>query len=219
MIEGIQIKVCGLTSLADSEYAGASGADHLGFILHPKSPRYISLAQFRSIAGRLPKKYKVAVVVEPEAESLVAMRDAGFDRFQVHFRHDLPLGTIESWSEALGVQDLWLAPKLPPSLDVPDAWTGLSNTILLDTFDPHLFGGTGRTGDWPKFRRHREGNPGKTWILSGGLNPENVGDALSGSGALFVDVNSGVESSPGIKDNAKLAAFAAAVRAATGRTA
>jgi phosphoribosylanthranilate isomerase len=216
MIDAIQIKVCGLTSLVDAEAAGGCGADYLGFNLYAKSPRHVSLAQFRSMAGRLPGRHKVAVDVEPAADALLAMRDAGFDRFQVHFRHDMPLRAIEAWSKAVGVGKLWLAPKLPPGVDVPEAWLGLTQCILMDTFDSTLFGGTGRTGDWPKFRRHRECNPETTWILSGGLSPENAGEALAGTGARFVDVNSGVESAPGVKDHARLKAFAAAVRKAAG---
>ncbi len=219
MIDGIQIKVCGLTSLVDADFADACGADHLGFVLHAKSPRHVSLAQFRSMAGRLPERHKVAVDVEPGSDALLAMRDAGFDRFQVHFRHDLPASSIEAWSRAVGAGNLWLAPKLPPGVDVPDAWLGLARCVLMDTFDPTLFGGTGRTGDWPKFRRHSERHPGKTWILSGGLSPENVGDALAGTGARFVDVNSGVESAPGVKDHSRLKAFVAAVHKAAGRRA
>jgi phosphoribosylanthranilate isomerase len=212
MTEEIQIKVCGLTSPGDAAFAAAGGAHALGFILHPKSPRYVSMAQFRAMSHSLPKKPLVAVAVEPRVEDLAAMRDAGFGSFQVHFRHELPFGAIEAWSKAVGAENLWLAPKLPPAVDVPEAWLGLARTILLDTFDPNLFGGTGRTGDWPKFKRHRDAHPRKTWILSGGLNPDNVGDALAGSGARYVDVNSGVESTPGFKDHAKLAAFFAAVR-------
>jgi phosphoribosylanthranilate isomerase len=217
MIDGIQFKVCGLTSLVDADFADACGADYLGFVLHPKSPRHVSLPQFRSMAGRLPARHKVAVAVEPDPEALLAMRDAGFDRFQVHFRHDLPLSTVESWSTAVGADKLWLAPKLPPQFDVPAMWMGLSRSILLDTFDPNLFGGSGRTGDWPKFRRHRQGHPEKTWILSGGLNAANVGEALAQTGARFVDVSSGVESAPGVKDHSKLKAFTAAIHAAVGR--
>ena len=74
--------------------------------------------------------------------------------------------------------------------------------------------GTGRTGDWGKFRRHREAHPTHAWILSGGLNPANIGEALVETGARSVDVNSGVESAPGVKDPAKLRAFAEALRAA-----
>jgi phosphoribosylanthranilate isomerase len=167
------------------------------------------------MAPRLPKGRKVAVTVEPEPGALVAMREAGFERFQVHFRHDTPIELIAAWSEEVGAGNLWLAPKLPPGFDVPEAWLGLTRCFLLDTFDKNLFGGTGRTGDWPKFKRHAQGHPEKTWILSGGLNPDNVGDALAGTGAHFIDVNSGVESAAGIKDHARLKAFFAAVRRAT----
>ncbi len=216
MIDGVQIKVCGLTSLVDADCADGCGADYLGFILHAKSPRHVSVAQFRSMEGRLPPRRRVAVDVEPGADALLAMRDAGFDRFQVHFRHDLPIEAVEAWSKAVGAENLWLAPRLPPGVDVPEPWLGLAQCILMDAFDPTLFGGTGRTGDWPKFRRHRERYPGKTWILSGGLSPENVGGALAGTGARFVDVNSGVESAPGVKDHARLKAFVVALRKAAG---
>ena len=171
------------------------------------------------MAGRLPKRPRVAVCVEPAPGALSTMREAGFDLFQVHFRHDIPVGTIEAWSREVGMANLWLAPKLPPGIDVAEAWLAFAPCILLDTFDPTLFGGTGRPGDWPKFRRHAERHPEKTWILSGGLDPENVGAALAGTGALFVDVNSGVESAPGVKDHAKLRAFFAAVRGAAGAVA
>jgi phosphoribosylanthranilate isomerase len=214
MADGIQVKICGLTSPADAVFADSAGADYLGFVLHPESPRYVSLARFRSMGALLPARHKVAVTVEPEPGALLAMREAGFERFQVHFRHDTPVGVIAAWSEEVGTDRLWLAPKLPPGIDVPEAWLELTRCLLLDTFDKTLFGGTGRRGDWPKFRRHALAHPEKTWILSGGLTPENVGDALAGSGARFVDVSSGVESAPGIKDHARLTAFFAAVRKA-----
>jgi phosphoribosylanthranilate isomerase len=211
MIDGIQIKVCGLTSLVDADFADACGVDYLGFNLYPKSPRYISLEQYRSMEKRLPPRRRVAVAVEPEAAALGEMRKAGFDRFQLHFRHDLPIQTVQEWSMAVGAANLWLAPKLPPGTDVLPAWLGLAKTVLLDTFDSALFGGTGRTGDWPKFRRHRESYPETTWILSGGLNPANIAEALAGTAARFIDVNSGIESAPGVKDPAKLTSLIAAV--------
>ncbi|HXN35970.1 MAG TPA: phosphoribosylanthranilate isomerase [Opitutaceae bacterium] len=214
MIDGIQIKVCGLTSLVDADLADACGVDYLGFNFFPKSPRRISLAQYRSMAKRIPERHKVAVTVEPAPGELAALRDAGLELFQVHFRHDIPKEMIEGWSREVGARSLWLAPKLPPAADVPAAWLGLAHTVLLDTFDESLFGGTGRVGDWPKFRRHREAHPKTTWILSGGLNPENVGAALAASGARFVDVNSGIESAPGVKDRERLKAFVVAVHRA-----
>jgi phosphoribosylanthranilate isomerase len=210
----VQVKVCGLTTAGDAAYAASLGAGYLGFVLHPKSPRRVTLAQFKAMAGGLPDRPKVAVSVEPAPGELAAMRDAGFSLFQVHFRHDLPAEPVRAWSSEVGPEALWLAPKLPPGVDVPATFLGLAGTFLLDTFDPNLFGGTGRTGDWPKFRRHREAHPEKIWILSGGLSPANVGEALAGTGARFVDVNSGVESAPGTKDRAKVAAFLAAVRGA-----
>jgi phosphoribosylanthranilate isomerase len=217
MIEGIHVKICGLTSPADAAFADSLGADYLGFVLHPKSPRYLSLERFRSMEATLPRRPKVAVVVEPQAGALKVMKEAGFERFQVHFRHDTPLQVIEAWAAEVGVDRLWLAPKLPPAVDVPEAWLKLTQCVLLDTFDETLFGGTGRTGDWPKFRRHLQGLPGRTWILSGGLKPENVGAAIDGTGARFVDVSSGVESAPGIKDHGRLADFFAEVRRSSAR--
>ena len=207
MIDGIRIKVCGLTSLVDAEFADHCGADYLGFILHPQSPRFIALETFRAMTKHLPPRRKVAVSVEPTAAELAAMSAAGFDFFQIHFRHDLPAATIASWAETVGSDRLWLAPKLPPAADVSTVLLPFAKYILLDTFHADSFGGTGQIGDWPKFARHRQVHPEKTWILAGGLNAENIGDAVRASGARFVDVNSGVESAPGVKDHAKLKRF------------
>jgi phosphoribosylanthranilate isomerase len=207
MIDGIQLKICGLTSLEDAGQAAEAGADYLGFILHPASPRYLPLERYLALADRLPRGRKVAVTVEPTLPQLAAMNAAGFDFFQVHFRHDLAVSTVASWAENVGRNRLWLAPKLPPGQDVPAAVLPLADTFLLDTFHPDKFGGTGETGDWTKFARHQKMHPAKTWILSGGLTPENVVAALGQSGARFVDVGSGVESAPGVKDHGKIAAL------------
>lgn len=207
MIDGIRLKVCGLTSIVDAEFADRCGADYLGFILYPKSPRYLPLATFDAMGPRLPGRKKVAVSVEPAAKELSAMTAAGFDFFQIHFRHDLPVATIAGWSKAVGVDRLWLAPKLPAGAEVSADLLPLAKFFLLDTFHAEKFGGTGETGDWGKFSRHQNAHAEKTWILSGGLNPENIGDALRQSSARFVDVNSGVESAPGVKDEAKLKRF------------
>jgi phosphoribosylanthranilate isomerase len=216
MIDGIRLKVCVLTSLVDAEFADRCGVDYLGFIFYPKSPRHISLETYRAMAARLPERKKVAVSVEPTLAELAEMSSAGFEFFQIHFRHELPATAIASWAETVGVERLWLAPKLPPGTDVPAALLPLAKSFLLDAFHAEKFGGTGATGDWTKFARHQQKHPEKTWILSGGLAPENIGEALRASGARFVDVNSGVESAPGVKDHAKLKSFAVALhRAAT----
>lgn len=207
MIDGIRLKVCGLTSLVDAEFADKCGADYLGFIFHPKSPRHISLAHYRAMAPRLPERRKVAVSVEPRLEELAAMQDAGFDYFQIHFRPETTDAQLSAWSQLVGEKHLWLAPKLPPEKDVSPATLAVAKFVLLDTFHAEGFGGSGKTGDWEKFARHQAANTQNFWILAGGLNPENIGEALRASGAKFVDVNSGVEVAPGVKDIEKLKRF------------
>ncbi len=209
MIGNIQLKVCGLTSAADARAAAQAGADYLGFILWRKSPRFLALEAWKKLAPDLPTEPKrVAVMVEPGVAELSAAVGAGFDFVQIHFSHTVPPAVAAEWSEFAGRGRLWLAPKLPPEMDVAAAWLPLADTFLLDTFHAGGFGGSGRPGDWAKFARHRAAHPEKTWILAGGLTPENVAAALAASGARFADVNSGVESSPGVKDHAKLAALA-----------
>ncbi len=212
MIGDLRLKVCGLTSAADADAAVRIGADYLGFIFYPKSPRAVALADFCVLADSLPAAPKVAVCVEPHVTDLAALGEAGCSFFQVHFRAELPLALIEAWSLQVGPERLWLAPKLPPTADLHPAWLPFARTFLVDTYDPDKFGGTGKTGDWSKFAAHQRAHPAHTWILSGGLNPANVAEAVAQSGARFVDVNSGVESAPGVKDAVRLQAFADAVR-------
>ncbi len=85
MIAGITLKVCGLTTVADAQFAAASGVDYLGFNLYPQSPRYLPLDQYKALSDRLPALEKVAILVTPSAAELAAAVAAGFDRFQVHF--------------------------------------------------------------------------------------------------------------------------------------
>ncbi len=214
MIDGVRLKVCGLTSLVDAEFADGCGADYLGFIFHPESPRGISLTQYRAMAPRLPARRKVAVSVEPTLEVLAAMREAGFDYFQIHFRVETPAALIQAWSKLVGRNQLWLAPKLPPALEVPSEVLAAAKFVMLDTFHAAGFGGSGQTGDWGKFARQQAAHPENFWILAGGLNPENIGEALRQSGTRFIDVNSGVESAPGVKDQEKLKRFVVALHRA-----
>jgi phosphoribosylanthranilate isomerase len=212
MISGIRLKICGLTSLSDAEFALGCGADFLGFNFYPGSPRFIPPDRFKEIQGLLPRGSRVAVTVAPTLAELRSFADAGADFFQIHFPEETPLETVRAWSAAAGPERLWLAPRLPPVADLSDALLPLANVFLLDTFSPDKFGGTGLTGDWAKFARHQRAHPDKAWVLSGGLSPDNIAQAVSESGARWVDANSGVESAPGVKDHAKLKAFADAVR-------
>lgn len=219
MIAGIRLKVCGLTSLVDAEAADACGADFLGFVLHPASPRHVTLAQFAAMAPRLPARRKVAVAVEPRPAELERMAAAGFDCFQIHFRPEVDDPRLAAWAAVVGRDRLWLAPKLPPGAAVADAVRRAASSILLDTYHAAGFGGSGRPGDWEGFARCQARHPENTWILAGGLNPENISEALRRSGARWVDVNSGVESSPGIKDAVKLRSFVDALRRVSERSA
>ncbi|HTT56866.1 MAG TPA: phosphoribosylanthranilate isomerase [Opitutaceae bacterium] len=212
MVHGIRLKICGLTSLVDAGAADAAGADYLGFNLYPESPRRVTLDQYRAMAPRLPDRKKVAVMVEPADAELAAAVQAGFDCFQLHFRPEAPAERLAAWAGAVGRDRLWLAPRLPPGADVPAAALALADTFLLDAFDGKRFGGVGRPGDWAKFRRHREAHPEKNWILAGGLAPENVAAALAATEARWIDVNSGVERAPGVKDSGKITALVAALR-------
>ena len=215
MINGIRLKVCGLTSRVDADAADAVGADCLGFIFHAKSPRGITLTQYAAMKDRLPPRKRVAVCVEPTAAELAGLDKLGFDFFQIHFGVETPIATLVAWSQLAGRSRFWLAPKLPPGQEPKPEWLPLANTLLLDTFHPAKFGGTGETGDWAKFKHQRETHPGKTWILSGGLSPENIAVAVTATGAKFLDVNSGVEQAPGIKSPAKLKAFVLELHNAT----
>lgn len=201
----------------DAQFADRCGADYLGFILYPKSPRYIPLPQYQAMAGRLPDRRKVAVTVEPDVNELELMAD-DFDFFQIHFRQDLPLATLAGWAKAVGLERLWLAPKLPPAEDVPAPLLRFSRYFLLDTFQSEGFGGSGKTGDWPKFVRHQQTHPDRFWILAGGLNADNIGEAIQATQAKFVDVNSGVEAAPGIKDQEKLKQFVVRIHEAKAKT-
>jgi phosphoribosylanthranilate isomerase len=226
MIDGIQWKACGLTSLRDAEAADDAGADYLGFIFYSKSPRYVSHAQYQAMAPLLPERkqggtrplQRVAVSVEPELSEVQWFIEQGFDRLQIHFRVDLPLARVTAWSELITADKLWLAPKIPPGIPLPAALLPNARTFLLDTFATDKFGGTGKTGDWASYHELKAAHPDTTWILSGGLSPENVGEALRATDARFLDVNSGAESAPGVKDPAKLKAFAAAIQSALGTT-
>ena len=142
------------------------------------------------------------------------MQAAGFDFFQIHYRPEVTDAQLTAWSRLVGEKHLWLAPKLPPAADVPAAALAVAKFILFDTYHDGGFGGSGRTGDWAKFARHQAEHRGNFWILAGGLNAANVGEALAQTGAKLVDVSSGVESAPGVKDEAKLKQFVVAIHRA-----
>src|SRR3954469_3826142 len=102
MINGIRLKVCGITSLVDADLADGVGADYLGFIFYPKSPRWVSNPQYRAMKERLPPRKKVAVSVEPTPEDLAKQVELGFDFFQIHFNPQTPIAVVNGWAEKVG---------------------------------------------------------------------------------------------------------------------
>lgn len=215
MINGIRLKVCGITSLVDADAADAVGADYLGFIFYPKSPRFVGYPQYKAMQGHLPPRRRVAVSVEPTTEELAKQVEHDFDFFQIHFNPQTPLDVVASWTSTVDASRLWLAPRLPPGVEIYPELLPLAETFLLDTFHPDKMGGTGATGDWAKFQQYREKYADKRWVLSGGLDPSNIAEAVKATGAKCIDVNSGVEQAPGIKSPAKLKSFVLALHEAT----
>ncbi|MGC4073451.1 MAG: hypothetical protein QM760_13225 [Nibricoccus sp.] len=124
MINGIRIKVCGITSLVDAEAAAAAGADYLGFIFYPKSPRYVPMEKFQEMRPSLPAgPKKVAVVVYTDMGDLEKYKDAGFDYVQLHFPNDTPFFEVAMWTEIISPHQLWLAPRVPPGKEMDPAFS------------------------------------------------------------------------------------------------
>ena len=212
MIHGIHLKICGLTRAEDAQAAAAIGADYLGFVVYPKSPRFITPEAFRALRSELPALPKVAVTVSPDDDSVAELLESGFDVVQIHF----PLSQADRvgpWSAAIGKERLWLAPKVGPGDRFDPAWLELAAAILWDTFKADGYGGTGARSDWDRFAALMALYPGTRWILAGGLSGANAAEAVRVAGARFLDMCSGLEIAPGVKSREKLIALSDALGA------
>ena len=199
-----KIKVCGLTREEDVKLTLSLGADYFGFILYPQSPRAVSLDRAVELAAPVPLGQRVAVDVATSLEDLKSYSDAGFDYFQIHFGADFEHSRLAEYSKIVGKEKLWLAPRLAFEDTFPEVILDYADTILIDTFVNDQFGGTGKVGDWARFNALKERYPQTNWVLAGGLSPSNLLEALASTGADHLDINSGVEITPGIKDEVKL---------------
>lgn len=208
----VRVKICGLRSVADVAAVAAAGAAYAGFVFFPPSPRNLSPAQARVLALAAPEGLaKVALTVNATEAELDAIVEAvPLDMLQLHGRES-PERVAEVRAryglpvmKAMGVADEGdLAPLLEMSL--------AADQILIDAKAPKgaaLPGGNGLAFDWRLVAQRRWLRP---WMLAGGLTPDNVAEAVRLTGARQVDVSSGVESAPGVKDAGRIAAF---VRAA-----
>lgn len=195
------IKVCGITRLEDARAAAALGVHALGFVFWPNSPRAVTPARARDIIAALPPFITtVGVFVDPTAALVAACRDAGIQVAQVVGEVPaLPAGMALLRAVTLASDGTGIVPEVPGT-----------GPVLLDAHDPVRRGGTGRTIEWSAVATIARARP---VILAGGLRADNVGDAITVARPAGVDVSSGVERVPGVKDHRKLAAFVAAVRA------
>ncbi len=200
----IQTKICGLSTPETLDAAIAGGASHVGFMFFPPSPRAISFEQVAALAARAPTQVKrVGVFVEPcNALLEQAMAAAALDVVQLH---NCPPNRCAAIAAHTGL-DVWAAVAIKTRADLATvpAYRGAATGILYDSS-----GGTGLRLDWNLLQGFNHPLP---WGLAGGLSPDNVAEAIRATGAPLVDVSSGVESAPGIKDVDKITAFLKAAR-------
>lgn len=204
-----RVKICGVTNLADAERAIACGADALGFNTHPGSKRYLDLEKQGAWIQQLPPYVaRVAVTVDLSIDAAERIYALPFiDSLQFHGNEDASycahfakLGI--PFIKALALKDLE---------SVGELGRFCTSNILLDAYSTEGFGGLGKLIDLELAAEFALRHPQAHLILSGGLNPENVRMAVQKIRPYAVDVASGVESSPGIKDPALLARFLTAV--------
>jgi phosphoribosylanthranilate isomerase len=187
------------------------GATHVGFVFFAPSPRDVTIDRADELAARVPRQVvRVGVFVDPSDE-LLARAAPLLDAVQLHKTAPARAAAIRA---KLG-REIWaaVAVKTRADLDVARTYAGAADRILYDAKTPDsaaLPGGMGLRFDWSLLEGFRHPLP---WALSGGLDPTNVADAIRRTGAPLVDVSSGVESEPGVKDVDKIAAFLKAARA------
>ncbi|MDP8916207.1 MAG: phosphoribosylanthranilate isomerase [Pseudomonadota bacterium] len=208
------VKICGLATPDAVEAALQGGATHLGFVFHPKSPRDIDPLMAAELAGMARgRAASVAVTADPDDALLERLaRDLAPDFVQLHGRETPErLGEVRARTGAGVIKALSVARAA--DLDGASDYEDLADHLMFDAKPESgdLPGGTGAAFDWSILAGRRFAKP---WFLAGGLTPANVAEAIAATGAPGVDVSSGVESTPGVKEPASIAAFLRAARSA-----
>jgi phosphoribosylanthranilate isomerase len=209
------VKICGLTEPLGVEQAGRLGASFLGFVCYPPSPRYVDPARARDLVAAVPEGVEtVGLVVDAaDGEIETILQTVPLDLLQLH-GYETPDRVAEIVLR-FGCRVIKaLRAETPADLEALSAYAEVADMILFDAKPPRdaaFPGGHGLAFDWRLLDGVALERP---WLLAGGLNAGNVAAAVALTGAPIVDVSSGVESSPGVKDPGKLEAFfAAALRA------
>lgn len=209
----MRVKICGLRDRVGLDAAARAGAAYVGFVFFPPSPRHVGWEAAAALAADAPPGLcKVGLVVDPDAATIERIAGLPLDMIQLHgaetparasdIRARLGLPVMK----AVGVRG-------PDDLAALDLWESVADQILCDAKPPQDAtrpGGIGKAFDWSLIAGRRWRRP---WMLAGGLTLENVAEAAARTGAAQVDVSSGVESAPGVKDPARIAAFCAAAGA------
>jgi len=211
----VQIKICGLSTPETIAAAAQAGATHIGLVHFPKSPRHVDLEAAAKLRRMVPEGVKtVVLVVNPEGMELANIQRAIMPDI-IQFHGDEPPEALAMVKRRAGVE-VWKA--LPvndaSSLDESADHDGIADRLLFDAPAPEgsaLPGGNGEPFGWDLLKDYPHRS---AWGLAGGLTPTNVAEAIALTHAPLVDVSSGVESSPGIKDVDKIAAFCKAARSA-----
>lgn len=206
------VKICGLTRAIDAEFADAAGASYLG-VIFAGGPRERSAAEARAtLLGR--RAHKVGVFANQSAEEIASIADAvGLDVLQLHGGADRD--RIAAVRAATG-REIWVVVRTATGVLQGDAeeLADASDALVIDALAPSGLGGTGVTIPWLQLGESLDAmHAGHRIVLAGGLTPENVSEAIEYVSPAIVDVSSGVESAPGIKDHQRIRAFVAAARA------
>lgn len=207
----IRVKICGLRTVDDVVAVARAGAAYAGFVFFPKSPRHLSIPEARALALAAPVGLaKVALIVNADDAAIDAiLADVPIDMLQLH--------GAETPARVAEVRDRFGLPVMKAvglsgeaDLAAIMEYSLIADQLLIDAkpgSGTDLPGGNGLAFDWRLLVGRKWLRP---WMLAGGLGPHNVADAVRLTGAAQVDVSSGVESAPGVKDHAKIAAFVAA---------
>jgi phosphoribosylanthranilate isomerase len=207
----VEVKICGLTRAVDAELADAAGAAYLGVIFAGGPRERTPLEARATLSGRRARKVGVFAAQSPSEIGDIA-GTVGLDVVQLHDTGNPD--RIREVRAATGLE-IWAVVRTPDGMlrDDAEELAAAADALVVDALVPGRLGGTGVAIPWGMLGESLDAmDSGHRIVLAGGLTPENVGEAISYVSPMVVDVSSGVESAPGIKDHARIRAFVAAAR-------